>query len=214
MICKQTVGEFGPWRHPPPSSAPGAYLLVSQRLNHFLDAEIQVADIVPLCLHELGDDFYSLGHHTSGSFLILLGQSGRGWGPWLRGHFFCFKEHGGRLVSSMVFSLPLSCFLCWLAHQGPKCPRDFSHCSASPLTTVPCHPGHTKIQVWLMPFYSSENTVSAWSLIRFGEGKGSGFTIRFTGTAFVLYNLKLCSAHGRLRAVGAGRWTFKWRQCS
>lgn len=67
--------DVNPW-----SSALGTYLLVSQRLNHFLDAEIQVADIVPLCVHQLCNDFYPLGHHAFGSFLILPWQGGRGCG--------------------------------------------------------------------------------------------------------------------------------------
>lgn len=75
------------------SSAPSAHLLVSQGLNHFLDAEIQVADIVLLCLHEFCDDFHPLGHHASANLLfVLLQWSGRGCRPHLRGHFFCLKE--------------------------------------------------------------------------------------------------------------------------
>lgn len=63
------------------------YLFISQGLNHFPNAQLQIIEIVLFCLYKLLNDFWTLCHHSLHLVLLLLSLRHRT--PSLWSHLFC-----------------------------------------------------------------------------------------------------------------------------
>lgn len=87
------------------------HLFVSQRLDHFSDAQLQIRDIIPLSLYQLPDDFGPLCHHLSHLLLFLRGWGLSGGALSLWRHLFCETTtcSGEMLCCGLFFLQSIQC---------------------------------------------------------------------------------------------------------